>query len=197
EVLKFINDFGFCEMPHLDARFGFKKPRNYQVMQRLIDAKLVKHERVFYGRHGIYRLSRAGSRYTDLPPLARVPLGSYQHEVTLINVYLKLATLYPDATWLSERRLKRDKYFDGVGKRGHLSDGMLILPDGKSIAVEVELSLKGKNRLESILKGYGSEFSIKEVWYYCSDGVAASMASMVTSMPFVKVHRLREFLHES
>jgi len=58
EILRFINLFGFCEMPHLNHRFSLKRPRNYQVLNRLLTAKLIKHERVFYGRHGIYRLTK-------------------------------------------------------------------------------------------------------------------------------------------
>ena len=52
EILKFINDFGFCEMPHLDARFAWKQARNYQIMRRLIGAGLVKHERVLFWQAG-------------------------------------------------------------------------------------------------------------------------------------------------
>ncbi len=57
-ILHFINDFGFCEMPQLEKMFSLTKPRNYQIIQRLLAAGLVKHERVFHGRHGIYRLSK-------------------------------------------------------------------------------------------------------------------------------------------
>lgn len=194
EILRFINDFGFCEMPQLERRFGFKKPRNYQVMSRLIEGGLVKHERVFYGRHGIFRLSERGAKLTELPALARVPLATYQHDLTLIEVYLKLREQYPAAQWVSERQLRRDKYFDGVGKTGHLSDGLLVFPDGKQVAVEVELSLKGKHRLEHILKGYGADFSLEAVWYYCSEGVASVISLMAASWPFVKIYPLREFL---
>jgi hypothetical protein len=197
EILRFINDFGFCEMPHLDKRFEWSKPRNYQVIERLLKMGLLKHERVFYGRPGIYRLTLKGACYTDLPAMQRVPLGNYAHEVVLIDVYLRLRSLYPEARFVSERALKRDKFFDGVGKSGHLSDGFLIFPDGKQIAVEVELSLKGRNRTESILKSYGGDFSIKEVWYYCSDGIVSSLRSMAVKMPFVKVYNLREFLSDS
>jgi hypothetical protein len=125
------------------------------------------------------------------------PLGNYAHEVALIDVYLRLRAIYPEARFISERQLKRDKFFTGVGKSGHLSDGFLVFPDEKQIAVEVELSLKGKNRTEKILKGYGGDFSIKEVWYYCPEGIAASLRVIASKMPFVKIHSLREFLIDS
>ncbi len=194
-ILRFINTFGFCEMPKLDQRFGWVKPRNYQIIHRLLESGLLKHERIFYGRHGIYRVTAKGARLTELPPLARIPLATYYHDLTLIDVYLQLKTLYPNATWTSTRELMRDKHMGGVGKRGHLPDGILIQADGTHIAIEVELTLKGKYRLESILKGYGGAFDYKEVWYYCSDSVAASMRPMVAKMPFIKIHLLKELLH--
>jgi len=194
EILKFINDFGFCEMPQLDRRFDLKKPRNYQIINRLVEGGLIHHERVFYGRHGIYRLTNKGARLTDLPPLSRIPLATYTHDITLIEVYLKLRKHHPEAQWISERQLTRDKHADGVGKRGHLSDGILVFPEGKQVAIEVELSLKSKYRLERILKGYGAQFSIKEVRYYCPENIAAYIGSLATKMPFIQVHSLREFL---
>ena len=195
-ILKFINEFGFSEMPQIERRFGLKKPRSYQLLTRLVEEGYVKHERVFHGRHGIYRLSRKGAKLTHLPPLARVPLANYKHDITLMEVYLRLREQYPQALWISERELKRDKYFDGVGKFGHLSDGLLVFKDGKRIAVEVELSLKSRNRVEQILRWYGGVFEIEEVWYYCPKGIMASMSSMAVEMPHIKFNDLDEFLKE-
>jgi hypothetical protein len=198
-ILHFINDFGFCEMPQLERMFGLTKRRSYQIIQRLIAAGLVKHERVFHGRHGIYRLSKKGADHTDLPALSRISLAHYNHSLAVLDVYLHLHKSHPEAEWLSERHLIHEKYFDGVGKHGHLPDGILLLPgDGKKeqkIAVEVELRLKGKMRIEKILKWYSSQFDFAEVWYYCPQGVADSLRSVVgASMPFVKIHSLREIL---
>jgi len=194
EILNFINDFGFCEMPQLERRFGLKKPKSYMLINRLIKVGLVKHERLFYGRHGLYRLTKKGAQHTELPPLAKVVLGNYRHDIRLIEVYLKLRTLYPEARWISERKLKREKYCDGVGKRGHLPDGMLIFPDGKEVAIEVELTAKDKNRVERILKWYAGKLDIKEVWYYCLPSIVVYMQKKAARMPFVKVVGLDELI---
>jgi len=58
--------------------------------------------------------------------------------------------------WISERKLKHDKYKLGVGQHGHLPDAVLVCPDGKQIAVEVELSCKSKQHLDAILKTYAT-----------------------------------------
>ncbi|MEO8402925.1 MAG: hypothetical protein ABI597_14225, partial [Gammaproteobacteria bacterium] len=87
-----------------------------------------------------------------------------------------------------------EKFYDGVGKLGHVSDGILILPDEKQIAIEVELSLKGKTRIERIFKQYSTQFSIKEVWYYCPENMVKSLSLLAQRMPFIKIHNIADFL---
>jgi hypothetical protein len=81
-----------------------------------------------------------------------------------------------------------------VGKKGHISDGILMLPQGKQIAIEVEMSVKGKNRLQKILRGYVSQLCIQEVWYYCLPNVIPVLTAASLKMPFIKIFNLKEFL---
>lgn len=90
-----------------------------------------------------------------LPAVFQLPKDIYEHQLTIIEVYFKLAQLYPDAVWISERSLRRDKFIEGIGKSSHVPDGKLIFPDNREIAIEVELTLKSKQRLEQIFKTYG------------------------------------------
>jgi len=153
---------------------------------------------VFQGQHGVYRLSKMGAAYTDLPAPARITLTNYTHSLAVIDVYLHLRNHYPDAEWLSERHLIYAKFADRAGKRGHLPDGILLLTDDggkeRKIAVEVELRSKAKMRIEKILKWYTTQFDFKEVWYYCPQRLADALQSVVTSMPFVKIHSLQKIL---
>lgn len=194
EILQFINAFGFCEMPQINQRFSLRKPRNYQVINKLVRHNLLQHERIFYKRHGIFRLTQAGARFTTLPPLHRVHLANYQHDISLLNLYLKVRASYPDTSWISERKLKHDKYKLGVGQHGHVPDGMLVFPDGKQVAIEVELSWKSKHRLDAILKNYATQFSIQAVWYFCRQSMLSRLQETAKAMPFVKIHSLKEFL---
>jgi hypothetical protein len=194
QILHFINEFGFCEMPYIQRQFGLKKARSYQLITRLIDMGLVLHERVFHSRHGLYRLTKKGAAYTQLPELAKVPVGNYEHQLMIIDVYLKLKSLYPDATWISERKLEHDKFSAGLGQRGHLADGILVMPDQTKMAIEVELTQKGKNRLGQILKGYSSQFDFTEVWYYCVPEIIPSYKAITARLSYIKIFNLREFL---
>jgi len=194
EIIRFINEFGFCEMPQIERRFSIKKPRSYRIIKRLIKAGLVNHKRVFYARYGIYYVTSKGADCTDLPAMDKISVGYYEHQMILTNVYIKLRQQYPDTYWISERRLKHEKFYEGVGKAGHVSDGILVFPDGKEVAVEVELSIKGKKRIERIFKSYAAQFSIKEVWYYCPHGMVNALSVLSAKIPFIKINNLAEFL---
>lgn len=195
EIMRFINEFGFCEMLQIQERFAIKRPRAYQLMQRLVQMGLVLHQRIFYARHGVYFLSPHGASHTDLPPLNKVPLSHYDHHLMVLKLFLQLRQSYPQAEWVSERRLIQDKYAKGVGQHGHLADAFLVFPDDKKIAIEVELSAKGKNRTERILKGYAAQFAIHEVWYYCPIHLMARLTAMTEKMPFIKIFDLQGLLN--
>lgn len=192
EILRFINDFGFCEISHIGRRFQLKNLRSYKIMKRLIRGGLVAHERVFHNRPGAYFLTRAGAKYTPLPPIYKIPKDLYKHQIAIIDVYFKLIQLYPDATWLSERVLKRDKFTEGFGRTGHLADGKLIMPDQKRVAIEVELTMKSRRRLEQIFRAYTLQIAVKEVWYFCAPDVYSLMKQAAAKKPFIKIHQLEE-----
>ncbi len=113
----------------------------------------------------------------------------------LIDVFMRLVAKYPDAKWISERRLKQERFMNGMGKKWHVSDGILILSCGKKIAIELELTLKGKTRLEQILRGYRMMFDLKEVWYFCPKELIDSLSAFTNKLPFIKVFSLDELLH--
>lgn len=124
-------------------------------------------------------MSREGAEYTELSAIDRVYVGSYHHQLIVIEVYMQLIKQYPEAVWMSERELLRDKFKKfkmESGQRGHMPDGMLLFLDGRKIAIEVELTMKGSWRLEKILSNYFREFWFKdEVWYFCAPNILSKM----------------------
>lgn len=188
ELLNFINEFGFCEILQIEKRFNLKKSRAYQIMKRLENACLIKLERIFYGRNGVYTLTSDGARCTDLPPIHNIPKDNYIHQLTVINTYLNLMKQFPESTWLSERRLRRDKSIYGVGNKiKHIADGILIFSD-KQIAIEVELTMKSLQRLEDIIFSYAIHDKIKEVWYYCSHETIKKVQRAAETWKHIKIY---------
>jgi len=200
EIMTFINQFGFCEMPQIEKMFSLRKPRNYKVMQRLVREGLVIHERIFYHRHGIYRLSKTGAEFTDLPAIDKVYTANYHHQLMVIEVYMQLTKKYPEAVWISERVLIRDnfkKFKMEAGQRGHMPDGVLLLPDGKQIAIEVELTMKGAWRLEKILDHYLRSWDYKEVWYFCAADIMRKMCKVIGEKTYIKCFGLEGILEHA
>ena len=73
--------------------------------------------------------------------------------------------------------------------------GYLNFSDEKKIAIEVELTMKGGDRLEKILRGYGGQTEISEAWYFCADSVMRKVAALSKKRSFVKIYSIKEFLH--
>lgn len=187
-ILRFINEFWFCEITQIEKMFNLRHPRSYQIMNRLVREKLVIHKKIFHGRKGIFYLSKLGASYTDLPPMTNLPVAIYDHQLAIIELYFKLMQQFPNAEWISERRLLQDKFSMGIGKTGHIADGLLVFPDDRQVAIEVELTMKGKLRLEKIFKAYASQFEIREIWYFCSPEVLPKMRKATEKKAYIKAH---------
>ena len=189
KIIKFINEFGFCEMPQIEKQFGLNKPRAYKIMQRLVKHGYVIHERIFYHRHGIYRVTREGAQLTGLPRLVKVPVGIYEHQLAVIEIYIQLMQQYPGATWMSERIIRKLGYMPKMGSRKekHFADALFYLPDGKLVAIEVELTMKSKRRLKDILTAYMCQLEIKEVWYFCSPEIIERVKILANKFSMIKV----------
>ncbi|MCE3238537.1 MAG: hypothetical protein K0R24_1518 [Gammaproteobacteria bacterium] len=193
QILSFINQFGFCGIRHIQKQFILKKQRSYYVIKRLIQAGLVSHQRIFYSEHGIYFLTERGASYTNLPALQKPSYRHYHHHLKVIEVAMRLKKHYPEATWISERQLLIEKFKKGYRTKGHVADGVLVLPNDKKMAIEVELSRKGRMRLERIIKKYaGSDYD--EVWYYCHPDIATSLKMMTQKMSFINIFNVEEFI---
>jgi hypothetical protein len=61
------------------------------------------------------------------------------------------------------------------------------MSDDKHIAIEVELTMKGKFRLEKIFRAYGGQLEIKEIWYFCSPEVMPKMQKAAEKRSYIKI----------
>lgn len=195
EILCFINEAGICVMPQIQREFNLKFPRNYQVVKRLVEGGYVLHDQIFKNKHGIYYLTSKGAANTSLPPISNVSLGGYKHQLLITDIRQKLCEKHPGAKWISERYLKQQKFYYGVGKAGHIPDGILVFAD-KKIAIEVELSLKGKHRLEKIFGAYGGQLDIDEAWYFCFYQLIRPLTALSKNKSYIKIYSLEKFLYE-
>lgn len=192
EILRFLNEFGFCEIRQIVKQFDMKKSSAYRYAKKLIQHGLIVNARIIKYQPCAYFVTAKGINLLkfDLPLIKNIPLHIYEHQLDVIDVSITLRKKYPDAIWMSERRLTREKH----NNHEHLPDGAVVLPDCKPFAIEIERTLKTKTRLESIILNYGLQNTYKEVWYFCSTSVMPAVTKFAANMPYIKVFRLGDFI---
>jgi hypothetical protein len=171
---------------HAGALLGVSAPTAARRLRALCTGGYLSTETLFAGRPACYQINRRGLEMIGSGlPRPRIDLRAYDHDVGLVWLWLAArgGTFGPLGEVLSERTLRsRDGgrargsgteplgvRLGGVGPAGlerlHYPDLLLLTPDGRRIAVELELSSKGRTRRERILAGYGSDARIDAVLY--------------------------------
>jgi hypothetical protein len=150
-------------------------PRSVQrVLARLRDAGLVSTQRVLVGQPAWVMPTRAGLRACGSQYKVWHPkLGVLLHVEAVNDVRLHIQALSPEAEWVSERALARDR------REGeHLPDAVVIT-EGQRVAVEVELTVKSERRVRTILHGLTGRFDM--VLYYCAPATYRQLGALKES----------------
>jgi len=90
--------------------------------------------------------SLAGIEYSLWRPNA----GMLAHIAAVTDVRLHVLDRHPGAVWVCERELHRELAIEPGGRQRHRPDGLVVI-DGREVAVEVELTLKRRARIEQIM----------------------------------------------
>ena len=180
---------------HAQTLLGVSPGIAQRRLRALARGGFVIASRLFVGHPAYYQISRNGLAAvgSDLP-LPRQDLRAYAHDVGVAWLWLaglrggfgSLKEMVAERTLRSEDaraaaearrpgasvdplRMPWGVRLGGSGPHGHerlhYPDLLLITPHGQRIAVELELSSKGKTRRERILAGYGSDARISAVLY--------------------------------
>lgn len=90
--------------------------------------------------------SLAGIEYSVWRPNA----GMLAHIAAVTDVRLHVLDRHPGAAWVCERELQREIAGVPGSRQRHRPDGLVVI-DGREVAVEVELTLKRRARIEQIM----------------------------------------------
>ena len=170
---------GMVSVEQVAARF-FASTRAAQARLRTLErAELITVDRVLVGGPTIVRATARGTRLSgcDLPP-ASLELGRIRHALALVELSEELLAAHPASTWVSERELRRDR-MRAARSRGRwerqlrVPDGLLRLPDGRTIAIELDLTAKRSARLDLLAGAYAVDPEIDIVWWYLPSRRAA------------------------
>jgi hypothetical protein len=217
-LLGFVAEHRLVLATHAGAQMGTSLAAAHGRLAALAKAGLLCRATVFDREPGCYQLTRAGLAVIDsrLPP-PRLDLRAYRHDVGVAWLWLAAQRgAFGDLGGIvSERRMRSEDgaraaqgapderphgvRLGGVGPGGrprlHYPDLLLVDPSGRRIAIELELSSKGRSRREGILAGYAADARIDAVLYLCAEDSVArgirSSAARVGVGPLIHVQRVR------
>ncbi|MDH3665085.1 MAG: hypothetical protein OEU92_34570 [Alphaproteobacteria bacterium] len=193
QILRWINGHGFATGRQVADWLGVRYQSIHPRLKFLTDAGYLRSQRVGHNLLAL-RLTKAGVTRCgdDLPPLRAIRFGSFFHDLQLIDLATKL-TKQTGGQFTTERRLRQERGFKGVGLPTHIPDGLLKLDGKPPIAIELELSTKGWQRLQNILQAYAADFSLGEVWYFAgNDALRRRLESAAEGYAFVRVFSFAE-----
>jgi len=107
-----------------------------------------------------------------LAPPKRINRVTYFHDTALVDLAQQLVTK-TKGDFVPERRLQAERRAGQKRKhrwtKSHMPDGLLYVGDEKPVAIELEISLKERNRLRDIISDYAFSSTIREVWYFVTN----------------------------
>lgn len=175
-------------------RFALGRAVSYARLSGLSQLQLLEHQRIFHAEPGVYLATRQGLHAVDLElPPARIDLRTYRHDVELSSLVIELEREFSPERVVTEREiraldtpgLRQEADYQprfgvllrGAGRapltpaghpRVHYPDAAVVPVSAveRTVAVELERTLKGRTRLRWILRSYIAARHIERVRYY-------------------------------
>lgn len=184
ELLEFLARHRLVQARHVAALLQVAHARAGAILARLARGGYVERQRVFEQQPSCWRIGRKGLDVIGSSlPAPGLDLRAYEHDVGVAWLWLAArdGAFGSVREILAERQLRSHDEaphregrplavrLGGVGRGGrerlHYPDLLVVLSDGRRIAVELELTTKARPRLEGILAGYGADPRADAVLY--------------------------------
>lgn len=213
-MLWFLAEHRMVLPDHVAALLGASESSARTRLSRLAKAGYVRSARLFHDQPAMHLIARDGLKVLGSTlPEPQLDVHAYQHDagVAWLWIAARHGTFGPVREVVGERRMRsqdgrRDPGSEplgvklgGVGPRGrealHYPDLLLRTVAGRRIALELELSSKGRRRLERIMAGYAADPRIDAVVYLVESRTVArsvqSAARRVGISSRVHIQRVR------
>ncbi len=184
EILKFCYEQQFITIEHV--MLGFFEGRYKDASRRLgqlAQAKFLKEEDSGFlvSKQKFYRLTKLGRHAAESSCANFIPQKRFLAHSTLMHdsfvslVRIRLSELW-DATWIPESAAK--KY-----ELSEVPDGIVLFESGKQVAIEVENSIKGRQRFESRLHAWKNTQITLVLYIATSEALDSTLRSYLKSAP--------------
>ena len=157
-ILRELDRWRFCLSRHLCCLGGFgSQSACDRRLRKLTEAGYIDHKRMLSGVPGEYYLTYKGKALLGQSKrLDEIRVGRIVHDIAVLDtvIYFMLKEGVPLSDIQSEKQMHG---LDGFARRRHRPD-FIYSSAGKTYCVEIELSLKSKERFEQNMKQNFSEY---------------------------------------
>jgi hypothetical protein len=187
-IAEWVGRQGAVRAEHVMARFSIGRTAAYRRLHELVDFGLLRRHRFLYRDGGLLTATAEGLRCAGLDRLtpARISPALVPHMIASAAFAADLEPRLVDEQLLSDREHRAAEIaaeepiasaIIGARRSGHEGlhrpDFALIKRDrGDVVAVEIELTLKNRTRLERILRGYLRNQNVSIVRYHAAPPIA-------------------------
>jgi hypothetical protein len=191
KILEWIGRQGVVRAEHVMTRFGMGRSATYRRLAQLLDYGLLRRHRLLYNDGGLLAATPEGLKAAGLHQLrpARIALAQIPHMVLSATLAAQLEPRLEDQRLLTDREHRAAENAAGhplgsailgPGDNGHSRlhrpDFVLASNGGEQlVAIELELTLKTRARLERTLRGYVRNHNVAAVRYHAPRPVAEAL----------------------
>ena len=163
KIIREIDRWRVCQGRHIRELAGFSGQKACdRRLRKLIEAGYIRREKILYGVAGLYsNTAKAGRIVGGLNVNRKIRVEQIVHDIAVLDTAIFFKQKYGVAfdKIQSEIQLHR---LDGFSVRKHRPD-FIFKKDGKTISVEMELSLKSKERFESHIENNFKAYDM-QIW---------------------------------
>jgi hypothetical protein len=193
-VVAWVAVVGAVSAQDVQLRFGVGRTVSYRRLGVLVEYGLLARARLVHGQPELYVATREGLRWAGLSfaEPARLTWGTVRHWAVCARLAVVLERSEGCVVWGEPRLRAAELDTDAAvasAELGRLPDGrarfhrpdLVLFPrNGSPVAVEVELSVKGARRLQSIVRAWAACRLVGEVRYYAPAEVARAVSRAVS-----------------
>lgn len=188
KILEWVGRQGVVRAEHVMARVGMGRSATYRRLAQLVDYGLLRRYRVLYNDGALLAATAEGlcAVGLDHPRPARIALAQVPHMVLSATLAARLEPHLQEQTLLIDREHRAAENATGrplgsailgPGNNGqsrlHRPDFVLTSTGSEQlIAIELELTLKTRARLERTLRGYLRNHNVASIRYYAPQPIA-------------------------
>jgi len=194
EILRLVHRFRFCLGRHVRVLCGFSGARACdRRLKVLIDAGYLSRQKYLYGIPYMYTLSYKGRLLLGVNKREdRIRVDRISHDIYILEAIIYYVLKYGVSLSIIESE-KELHIKDGFGIRKHQPDFVISFSAEKRIAVEIELSPKGKPRMEENIRENYLKYD-KQIWITDDSKVKSLLQVFTEEYSNIMVLRLEEVL---